>query len=41
MCIWKHLTIHLESVGLKQFLVTIGMTGIVAHVGCGHLGDVQ
>lgn len=39
MC--KPLTIHLESVGLKQFLVTVGMAGVVAHVGRGHLGDVQ
>lgn len=35
------LTIDLKSVGLKQFLVAIGMTGVVAHVGRSHLGDVQ
>lgn len=35
------LTIHLKSVGLIKFLVAVGMTGIVAHVGRGHFGDVQ
>lgn len=38
---WQPLTVHLKSVGLKKFLVAIGMTGIVAHVGRSHLGDVQ
>lgn len=42
MCVfWQPLTIHLKSVGLKKFLVAIGVTGIVAHVGRCHLGDVQ
>lgn len=35
------LTVHLKSVGLKKFLVAIGVTGVVAHVGRRHLGDVQ
>lgn len=37
----QFLTIHLKSVGLKKFLVAIGMTGVVGHVGRGHLGDIQ
>lgn len=35
------LTVHLQSVGLKKFLVAISVTGIIAHVSRGHLGDVQ
>jgi len=40
-CVYEAPTIHLKNVGLKQFLISISMTGVVAHVGCGHLGDVQ
>lgn len=35
------LTIYLKNVGLKKFLIAVSMTGVVPHVGCGHLGDVQ
>ena len=35
------LTIHLKGVGLKKLLISICVTCIVAHVGRGHLGDVQ
>lgn len=39
---WSHLlTIHLQDVGLDQLLVAQGMAGVVAHVDCGHFGDVQ
>lgn len=37
----QRLTVHLQSVRLKKFLVAISMTGIIAHVSRGHLGDVQ
>lgn len=35
------LTIHLQDVGLEQLLVAQGVAGVVAHVDCGHLGDIQ
>lgn len=35
------LTVHLKSVGLEKFLVAVCVTGVVAHVGRCHLGDVQ
>lgn len=35
------LTVHLKSVGLEKFLVAVCVTGVVAHVGCCHLGNVQ
>lgn len=35
------LTIHLQDVGLEQLLVAQGVAGVVSHVDCGHLGDVQ
>ena len=35
------LTIHLQDVGLEQLLMAQGVAGVVAHVDCGHLGDVQ
>lgn len=39
---WSHLlTIHLQDVGLEQLLMAQGVAGVVAHVDCGHLGDVQ
>lgn len=39
---WSHLlTIHLQDVGLDQLLMAQGVAGVVAHVDCGHLGDVQ
>lgn len=39
---WSHLlTIHLQDVGLEQLLMAQGMAGVVAHVDCGHLGDIQ
>lgn len=41
LCLRQPLTVHLQSVGLKKFLVAISMTGIIAHVSRGHLGDVQ
>lgn len=42
LCVfWQPLTIYLKSVSLKKFLEAIGMTGIVAHVGRRHLGDVE
>lgn len=37
----KSLTVHLKRVGLEKLLVAVGMTGVVAHVCRGHLGDVQ
>jgi len=36
-----NLTIHLKSVGLKEFLVAVSVTAVVAHVDRGHLGDVE
>lgn len=38
---FKPLTVHLKSVGLKQFFISISITGVVAHVGSGDLGEVQ
>lgn len=35
------LTVHLKSVGLEKFLIAVCVTGVVAHVGRCHLGDVQ
>lgn len=35
------LTVHLKSVRLKELLIAVGVTGVVAHVGRRHLGDVQ
>lgn len=35
------LTVHLKSVRLKELLVAVSVTGVVAHVGRRHLGDVQ
>lgn len=35
------LTIYLKNVGLKQLLVSISMTAVVAHVGGSHFGNIQ
>lgn len=37
----RPLTVHLKGVRLKELLVAVGVTGVVPHVGGGHLGDVQ
>lgn len=38
---WQPLTVHLKSVRLEELLVAVSVTGVVAHVGRRHLGDVQ
>lgn len=37
----RPLTVHLKGVRLKELLIAVSMTGVVAHVGGRHLGDVQ
>lgn len=37
----RPLTVHLKAVRLEKLLIAVGVTCVVAHVGGGHLGDVQ
>lgn len=38
---YKSPTVYLKNVSLKKFFISISVAGVVAHVGGGHLGDVQ